>query len=95
MVNWRVGSLISYLFSFLTPYFKVMDTAENREKLKTAQINNALGLFIFVFGIIVIFAMIFANTFIQKMTDLAAGLSLVIIGGGMMLKSRKTIKRLK
>ena len=72
-----------------------MNTAENREKLKTAQINNALGLFILVFGIIVIFAMIFANTFIQKMTDLAAGLSLVIIGGGMMLKSRKTIKRLK
>ena len=72
-----------------------MNTAENREKLKTAQINNALGLFILVFGIIVIFALIFANTFVQKMTDLAAGLSLVIIGGGIMLKSRKTIKKLK
>ena len=95
MVNWRVDYIIPYLFSFLTHYFKVMDTAENREKLKTAQINNALGLFIFVFGLIVIFALIFANTFIQKMTDLVAGLSLVIIGGGMMLKSRRTIKRLK
>lgn len=72
-----------------------MDTTEIREKNKTAQINYALGLFIFVFGIIVIFALIFANTFIQKMTDLVAGLSLVLIGGGMMLKSRKTIKMLK
>ena len=72
-----------------------MDTIENREKRKTAQINNALGVFIFFFGLVVIFAMLFTETFIQQMTDLAAGLVLCLIGGGMMLKSRKTIKSLK
>ena len=72
-----------------------MDTIENREKLKTAQINNALGVFILFFGVVVIFAMIFTDTFVQQMTDLAAGLVLCLIGGGMMLKSRKTIKSLK
>ncbi len=72
-----------------------MDTIENREKLKTAQINNALGVFIFFFGLVVIFAMLFTETFVQQMTDLAAGLVLCLIGGGMMLKSRKTIKSLK
>ena len=73
---------------------KNMDTIENRGKLKTAQINFALGLFILFFGIIVVFAMIFTDTFVQKMTDLAAGLVLSLIGGGMMFKSRRTIKSL-
>ena len=72
-----------------------MDTIENREKLKTAQINNALGVFILFFGVVVVFAMLFTDTFVQQMTDLAAGLVLCLIGGGMMLKSRKTIKSLK
>ncbi len=72
-----------------------MDTIENREKLKTAQINNALGVFILFFGAVVIFAMLFADTFVQQMTDLVAGLVLCGIGGGMVLKSRKTIKALK
>ncbi|MCD6598476.1 MAG: hypothetical protein J7L04_12350 [Bacteroidales bacterium] len=72
-----------------------MDTIENREKLKTAQINNALGVFIFFFGLVVVFAMLFTEAFVQQMTDLAAGLVLCLIGGGMMLKSRKTIKSLK
>ncbi len=72
-----------------------MDTIENREKLKTAQINNALGVFIFFFGLVVVFAMLFTETFIQQMTDLAAGLVLCLIGGGMIFKSRRTIKSLK
>jgi len=71
-----------------------MDTIENRGKLKTAQINFALGLFILFFGVIVVFAMIFTDTFVQMMTDLAAGLVLCLIGGGMMFSSRKKIKSL-
>lgn len=71
-----------------------MDKIEKLGKLKTAQINRALGLFILFFGIIVIIAMVFTDTFVQMMTDLAAGLVLCLIGGGMMLKSRSTIKRL-
>ena len=71
-----------------------MDTKEKTEKLKNAQINRALGVFILFFGLVVIFAMIFTNTRIQLLTDLIAGLVLSAIGGGMILKSRKTIKSL-
>lgn len=71
-----------------------MDTIENREKHKTAQINNALGLFILFFGVVVIIAILFTDTFVQQMTNLVAGLVLCGIGGGMVLKARKTIKAL-
>ena len=72
-----------------------MDTKEKSEKLKNAQINRALGVFILFFGIVVIVAMVFTNTRIQLLTDLIAGLVLSAIGGGMILKSRKTIKSLQ
>ncbi len=72
-----------------------MDTKEKNEKLKNAQINSALGVFILFFGIVVTVAMVFTDTRIQLITDLIAGLVLSAIGGGMMLKSRKTINSLK
>jgi len=72
-----------------------MDTVEKEGKLKNAQINRALGVFILFFGMVVIVAMVFTNTRIQLITDLIAGLVLSAIGGGMILKSRKTIKSLK
>ena len=72
-----------------------MDTKETRNKLKTAQINNALGVFILTFGLIVMIAMVFTETFVQKMTDLTAGAVLVLIGSGMIWKARKTIKILR
>ena len=71
-----------------------MDKIEKAGKIKNAKINNALGVFILFFGFIVIFAMIYADTFVQQMTNLVAGLVLCLIGGGMMLKSRFTIKKL-
>ena len=72
-----------------------MEPKEKSEKLKNAHINKALGLFILFFGIVVIVAMVFTNTRIQLITDLVAGLVLSVIGGGMILKSWKTIKSLK
>jgi hypothetical protein len=39
--------------------------------------------------------MFFTNTSAQKMADMVAGLVLCAIGGGMMLKSRMTIKSLR
>jgi len=69
-----------------------MDTKEKSEKLKNAQINRALGIFILFFGLVVIVAMAFTDTRIQMITDLIAGLVLSAIGGGMILKSRRTIK---
>ncbi len=72
-----------------------MDTIEEKAKIKAAQINNALGFFIMVFGVIVLFAMIYTETFVEHMTDMVAGLLLVSIGGGMMWKAKRTIKKIK
>jgi uncharacterized membrane protein YqjE len=71
-----------------------MDTKEKSAKLKNAQINRALGVFILFFGLVVIVAMVFTDTRVQMITDLIAGLVLSAIGGGMILKSRRTIKSL-
>lgn len=72
-----------------------MDQIEIKGKLKTFQINQALGFFILFFGIVVSIALIFPESDIQRMTNLVAGLTLVIIGGGMMLFARKNIKKLQ
>lgn len=72
-----------------------METNEINAALKAAQINNALGFFIMAFGVIVLFAMIFTETFIEHMTDMVAGIILISIGGGMMWKAKRTIKKLK
>lgn len=71
-----------------------MDQLEIKGKIKTAQINQALGFFILFFGVIVSFAMIYSNTPVQQMTSLVAGITLVIIGGGMMLFAKKNLKKL-
>ena len=68
---------------------------EIRMKLKNAEINRALGFFILFFGVIVTFATIYSETHVEKMTSLASGLTLVVIGGGMMLVARKIIKKQK
>jgi hypothetical protein len=68
---------------------------EIRMKLKNAEINRALGFFILFFGVIVTFAMIYSETRIEQMTCLTSGLTLVAIGGGMMLVARKIIKKQK
>ncbi len=69
-----------------------LEFIEKQGKLRAAQINNALGLFILFFGIVVIAAMFFTDTFIGQMTNLAAGVLLSLIGLGMVLVARKTIK---
>lgn len=72
-----------------------MDSIEIKERIKTAQINNALGVFLCAFGIIVLVAMLYTETFIQHITDMVAGLLLISIGGGMIWKAKNTIKKLK
>jgi len=72
-----------------------MSDIEANARIKSAQINQALGFFIFVFGIIITIAMVYTETFIQQMTDLAAGLVLLAIGGGMMWKAKRTLKKYK
>jgi len=68
---------------------------EKLARLKSAEINKALGLFILAFGFVVIFATFFTDTFVGQMTNLIAGFILASIGGGMMLKAKATIKKFK
>jgi len=72
-----------------------MNEADRSANIKTAQINRALGIFIFTFGVIITIAMAFTKTFVQQMTDLVAGLLLMAIGGGMLWKSKRTLKKHK
>lgn len=58
------------------------------QKLKSSQINMALGLFLLIFAIIIFISIFFTETFIGKMTNLGAGVILLIIGGGMFWKAK-------
>ena len=70
-------------------------TKEDKAKEKSAQINNALGIFILFFGIVIIIATVFTETFIGEMTNLVAGLILCSIGAGMMIRSQMVLRQLR
>ena len=57
------------------------------QKLQQAQINRALGIFMLAFSLIVIISIFFTETFVGKMTNLAAGLIMASIALAMLLKS--------
>jgi len=59
------------------------------QKNSASQINRALGLFLLCFGVIVLFALFYTETFAGKMTNLAAGLIFVAIGLLMMFKRKR------
>lgn len=73
-----------YLFDIL-----IMD-AEQQAKLKAAEINFALGLFLLFFGGLVLIAIFFTATALGKQTNLLAGLILCLIGGGMAFAAWRT-----
>ena len=62
---------------------------EQLQKAQMAQINRALGVFLLFFGAVVIASVIFTETFVGMMTNLAAGLILVLIGAILILQTRK------
>ncbi|GEM_PF-2042950 len=68
---------------------------KQRGRLKSMQINNALGIFILFFGVVVVAAIPFSDNFFDRMTNLVAGLLLVIIGSGMIIYARKTIRKIQ
>lgn len=70
-----------------------MDNRDKKTRLKNLQINNALGVFMFLFGWVVFFSTWLSETTLQKATNLTAALLLIGIGGGMVLYARKTIKK--
>ena len=57
------------------------------QKRQQARINRALGVFMLSFSVIVLVSIFFTETFLGKMTNLAAGLILGSIGAAMILKS--------
>ncbi|MDX1326093.1 MAG: manganese efflux pump [Arenibacter sp.] len=72
-----------------------MDEIEQKGRIKEAQINNAIGVFILVFGIVILFGMLYTETFVQHMTDLVAGVLLMLIGGLMIWRARKKLNSLR
>lgn len=68
---------------------------EQKDRIKSAKINNVLGLFVLFFGVVIIVAIFFTETFIGRMTNLVAGIILSIIGGAMMIVARRTLKIFK
>ncbi len=72
-----------------------MDEIEQKGKMKEAQINNAIGVFILAFGIVILFGMLYTETFVQHLTDLVAGVLLMLIGGLMVWRARKKLGKLR
>lgn len=70
-----------------------MTETARKIKIKSALINRALGVFILLFGAIIVVAMAFTETFVQQMTDLVAGLILISLGGGFVWKARQTLRK--
>jgi Flp pilus assembly protein TadB len=62
---------------------------EQLQKAQMAQINRALGVFLLFFGAVVVAAVIFTETFVGMMTNLVAGLILVLIGAILILQTRR------
>lgn len=62
-------------------------------KIKSAEINKALGLFVVFFGVVIIGSTYFTTTFIGQMTNLVAGIVLSLIGAGMVIAAILTIKK--
>ena len=62
---------------------------ENQRESQQAQINGALGIFLLFFGVIVLIAMIFTQTLVGRLTNLAAGGIIGLIGGAMFYHSHR------
>ncbi len=67
---------------------------EKQKRYKSMQINNALGIFILFFGIVVIIAVPFSDNHYDKMTNLVAGVILSGIGGGTIWYAQRVMKSL-
>ena len=64
------------------------EETQRAHKAQMAQINRALGVFLLFFGVVVIASLLFTETFVGKMTNLVAGLVLVLIGAIMILHTK-------
>jgi len=60
--------------------------------LHDVQINNALGIFLVFFGVVVLVSIFFTDTGIGKLTNLGAGVIIGGIGAAMMYKAHRLKK---
>lgn len=75
-----------------------MANSENQGEVKSlrdSQINKALGSFLLFFALVVLFAILFTDTGIGKLTNLGAGAVIGVIGGAMLWKGLRTSRREK
>ena len=63
-------------------------TDKDRTENRVGQINRALGFFICFFSAVVLVSIFLTETFVGKMTNLAAGLIFAVIGIIMIVKSK-------
>ena len=68
---------------------KDMINKEDSQKAQMAQINRALGVFLLFFGAVILAAVFFTESFVGKMTNLAAGLILGFIGALLILQTKR------
>lgn len=70
---------------------EIQDTPQPNDPSKdpVRQINRALGLFICFFGVVVLVSILLTETRIGKMTNLGAGLILIVIGIIMILGRKR------
>ena len=61
-------------------------------KLQEAQINRALGVFMLFFALIIFVSILFTQTAAGKLTNLAAGGIIGLIGGIMVYRSRRSAR---
>ena len=71
---------------------KSQDTLNKEESQKDqmVQINRALGIFLLFFSSLIIVSVFFTETFVGKMTNLAAGLILTFIGALLFLQTKRS-----
>jgi multisubunit Na+/H+ antiporter MnhG subunit len=62
---------------------------DNARALHEAQINNALGTFLVIFGLVVLVSILFTDTGIGKLTNLGAGAIIGGIGALMIYRARR------
>ena len=65
------------------------EETQRAHSAQMAQINRALGVFLLFFGAVVIASLLFTETFVGKMTNLAAGLILAFIGAILILQPKR------
>jgi hypothetical protein len=61
---------------------------ESRQALQEAQINRALGVFLLFFTGIILVSIFFTDTTVGKLTNLAAGAIIGLVGGVMVYRAR-------